>query len=157
MIVNSPEELARNLRELKEKKRVLLATGALCDEIELDGKKLLDYAAELALKLDVPVAATGNTVRGLRERGVEKTKKIFVAELLEFLRSKWLEPLMPERPEVLILVGYTPEITRRLLTGLKDVETAVLGPAAIPEASYSLPDMSLKQWAENLERLVKSL
>ena len=66
MSAKQPTELAACL---KSKKKVLLLTGALCNEPIFDGKSLLDYAAEIAKKLKLPVAATANTAKGLKERG----------------------------------------------------------------------------------------
>jgi CO dehydrogenase/acetyl-CoA synthase epsilon subunit len=155
MGVKQPAELAAYL---KSKKKSLLLTGALCNELNLDGKLLLDYAAEIAKKLKLPVAATANTSKGLKERGVEGVAKKYAAEIVDFIRwPEWKDPIMPEKPELLILLGYNPIVARGLASGIKGAETAALGNVYIKEATYSLPDASLKQYQQNLEELIKAL
>ena len=154
MKIQDPKRLARYL---KGKKDVLLLAGSLCDEVELDGGKLLNYAAQLALKLKAPVGATANTNQGLRQQGVENTKKMYAAELVKFMQGEWLEPITPRRPKIVVLVGYPPEVARSLLSNLKDVDTVVLGPSYLEEATRSTPDLSLKAWGDYLGTLVQAL
>jgi len=155
MIVKEAKELASILRG---KRDALLVVGSLSDQVEIKGKKLVDLAADLALRLNLPVAATGNTITGLRAKGVTEVKKMWVMELVDFLRhASWLEPFLPRRPQTIILLGYTPEIARNVISALKDVETVVLGPAALEGATYSIPDVSLKDWGEYLEGLILAL
>jgi hypothetical protein len=47
----------------------LVVAGDGCDRIVLDGKRLGEYAADVALKLSCPIAATGNTILGLKHHG----------------------------------------------------------------------------------------
>jgi CO dehydrogenase/acetyl-CoA synthase epsilon subunit len=155
MSAKQPAELATCL---KSKKKALLLTGALCDELKFDGKSLLDYAAEIAKKLKLPVAATANTCKGLKERGVEGVAKKYAAEVVDFIRwPDWKDPISPQKPELLILLGYNPTVARGLASGVKGAETAVLGNVYIKEANYSLGDASLKQYQQNLEQLIKAL
>lgn len=154
MKVEKPQELAQLLQGKKDS---LLLAGQLCQEIDFNGKTLLDLAAELAGALQLPVAATGNTVKGLMERGVAPVEKMWVSEVVEFMRSKWLDPITPHRPTTLIFLGYSPQVLRQLLSTISDAETVVLGPAFLEEATYSLPDVSLKGWQQYLEGLVQAL
>lgn len=156
MSIKQPQELASYI---KSKKNVLLLTGSLCDEVEFDGKKLLDYAAEIAKKIKTPVAATGNTVVGLKARGVESAKKKFAGEIVNAMRHPWLDPIMGEKPELLVFIGYNPAVAASLASTVKDGETVVLGNTYVEQASYSLPDASASwaQWRQNLEQLIQAL
>ena len=155
MSAKRPSELATCL---KSKKRALLLTGAFFNELNFDGKSLLDYAAEIAKKLKLPVAATANTAKGLKERGVEKVAKKYAAEIVDFIRGpEWKEPITTEKPELLIFLGYSPKVARGLTSGVKGAETVALGNVYIKEANYSLGDASLKQYQQNLEQLIKAL
>lgn len=166
MNVNTPQEIAAFV---KGKKNPLLVTGYLCDVFELDGRKLIDYAADIAKKMDVVVAATANTVVGLRARGVVRTKKMWIGELLNYLRDPWrkqnlqidvpkVHSLMDERPDVLILLGYDSRVTDWLISGLKDVDTVALAPRAVGRATCTLPDSaSFRQWQKLLDELVAKL
>lgn len=151
------ENLAQLASYLKEKRNVLILTGYWCDEIELNGRKLVDYAGEIAQRLKAPVAATGNTVVALKEKGVQAKKKL-VAEVINLMRyPEWRDPIMPEKPNVLILIGYPPKIAKALTSGIRDSETVVLGNTLIEEATFSLPDASLKKYKQNLEELIQEL
>jgi len=165
--IKEPRELAQYL---KSKKKAVLLSGWLCDELDLDGKKVLDYAAEIAGKLDIPVAATANTVMGLKARGVTKTKKMWLSEMVEYLnRGEWrdeymrkiepqLQSLSPERPELVVLIGYNPAVSDWAISGFKGVETVALTPGRVERATYSLPGTtSLRQWKKQMDQLVECL
>lgn len=154
MKVKAPGELARWLRQ---DRGGLLMVGEMCNEVEFNGRRLLDLAADIAKGLGLPVAATGNTAVGLRQRGVEPVKKMWAAEVVEMLRSGWGDPLSPQRPSTIILIGYSPGVARQLVSTVKDARTAVLGPAYVAEASRSLPDLSVKAWGQYLEELAQTL
>ena len=154
MSIRQPAQLARYL---KGKKNVLLLTGAMCDEMELDGKKLIDYAADLAKTLDVPVAATGNSVVGLKAKGVTSAAKKYAAEIMDYMRSPWREPIMKTKPKALVFIGYNPVVVKGLTSMVSNAPTVVLGNTYIEEATYSLPDASPTQYKRNLEELIKAL
>lgn len=154
MSVATPARLARYIRG---KKNVLVFAGYLCDEMELDGRKLSDYVAEISVKLGAPVAATGNTAVALKERGARAANKVAL-EVVEMLRYKeWRDPIMPQRPDLLVFVGYPGAIARALVTAAQGVETVVLGTAGVEEASQCLGEVSLAQYRRSLERLAKAL
>ena len=158
MSVMKPKDLGKFI---KGKKNPLLITGALCDEIDFpDAKrKLLDYAVDMAKKLkDQPIAACGNTVVGLKEKGITHTKKMWVGEIVEYTRDPWMEPYIKERPDVLVFLGYTPHSMGWLCSMTKDIETVALGYQAVDQATHSLPDtVSFGEYRKNLEELVKAL
>ena len=166
MNVKTPQEIAAFV---KSKSNPLLVTGYLCDIFEMDGRKLIDYAADIAKKMDVAVAATANTVVGLRARGVERTKKMWAGEILNYMRDPWrkqymqrdvpkVHSLMEDRPDVLILLGYDARVTDWLISGLRDIDTVALAPRAVGRATCTLPDtISLPRWGKLLDELVAEL
>ena len=154
MSVKDPSWLAQYL---SSGKKVLLLAGALCDQIELEDKSLLDYVAEIHKKAKAPVAATGNTVNGLRERGVD-TNKAWAAEMVNFMRYDWQNPIIDGKPEVMVFIGYSPTLATNLVSAVQGAETVVLGNTYIEEATYSLPDTtSFKEWQKELTELVQAL
>lgn len=154
MSAKKAADLAKTLR----RKRALLLVGSLADEVNFGGRTLLDYAADIAKKLDLPVAATGNTVVGLKEKGVTRTKKMWVGEVVDFLRYPWKDPIMEKKPDLAVFVGYSPAVAGNLTSMVTKVQTMVLGSTYVPQATYSLPDSSsLGQWQKSLEELVQAL
>lgn len=151
------EEVVKYLRG-KDKEKVLIMSGELCNKVHLGGKKLLDYAAEIAAKRGFSVAATGSTVKALKEKEGVKTKKMFAAEIPFYVKYGWKEGLS-EKPEVIIMIGYDPDISRSIVTSLEGagVDTVVLDNKEIKEATISLSDMSIGKWKGNLEVLIKNI
>ena len=142
---------------VREKKNVLILAGYQCDEMELGSRKLVDYASELAQQLDAPVAATGNCVVALRDRGV-RAKKEVALEILELLRYEtWRGPIMDKRPDLLIFIGYPKGVAQGLVSATRSVETVALCTAAIDGATCCLPDASLKDYQQSLDQLVQDL
>ena len=142
---------------IKKRKNVLLLTGYLCDEMELGGRKLSDFAAQIALKLDLPVAATGSSAVPLKEKGVRATRKA-LAEMVNLTRFPyWGDPITAQRPEMMVFIGYPARMLKSVLPAVKGVETVVLGNMSMKDATFSLPDASLNQYQKNLESLIGSL
>ena len=155
MSVKQPSEMAKYLQGSLF---CLFKTGSLCDEVSFDGKKLLDYAAEIAAKLDAPVAATANTPLGLKAKGIKSMKKMWAAEVMNYMRHPWEDPIMEQKPEVLVFIGYSPVVAHSFVSSVRDAETVVLGNTYVEEATYSLPQSSsLRQWQQSLEQFIQSL
>ncbi|MBI2858371.1 MAG: hypothetical protein HYX90_04765 [Chloroflexi bacterium] len=158
MSVMKPKDLGKFI---KGKKNPLVVTGALCDEIDFPEakKNLLDYAVDMHKKLkEKPIAACANTVVGLKQKGVTATKKMWVGEVLEYTRDPWMEPMIKDRPDALVFLGYTPQSMGWLCGMAKDIDTVALGYRAVDQATYSLPDTtSFTEFRKNLEELVKAL
>lgn len=155
----------KELGEYLKGKRVLIMAGQLCGEVEFNGKKLLDYVVEISNKLNAPIAATGNTSISLREKGAKKMRKMWAMELVNYIRLPWEKekehpPIMDEKPEVLLLIGYSALVAQNLASAVREEggKTMVLGSTYVEGATYSFPDFSsLKQWQENLEEFIESL
>jgi CO dehydrogenase/acetyl-CoA synthase epsilon subunit len=131
--------------------------GALCDKLDVDGKSLLDYVADISKKTNAPIAATGNTVTGLRQRGID-VKKAWAIEMANFAHRDWHHPIMEKKPQIMVLVGYSPLLASNLVSVVKGVETVVLGDKYVEAATYSLPDKdSYKAWRKELDDLVGAL
>jgi CO dehydrogenase/acetyl-CoA synthase epsilon subunit len=154
MTVKDASWLAQYLRS---KEKVLILAGALCDQVEFEGKSLLDYVVEIAKKTKAPVAATGNTVTGLRARGID-IGKAWAAEVVNFMRYEWQYPLIDGKPEVLVFMGYSPTLTANLASAVEDAESVALGSTYVEAATYSLPDVtSFREWQEELIALIQAL
>ena len=154
MSVSQPSQIAEYL---KSKENVLILAGSLCDDIDFNGKKLLDYAAQIAEKIEAPVAATGNTINGLRQRNVKAAKKMWAVEVINYLRYPWQDSIMEQKPEALVFIGYNPAVAQRLVSMMENTDSVVLGNTYVAEATHSLPDASLAQWQQNLEQLIQSI
>ena len=144
--------------KIRQHKTPLVVAGQGCSEIRLKGKPLSDYAVEMAETLGCPVAATGNAVlsMGEKERPVE-VKKMWLAELFRYLEDDWQEPLSAEKPDLLLTIGFHPELLEGMAAGMDQVDMIHLGPGAVADASLNMEAVPLGEWAENLGELIREL
>jgi len=160
-MIKKGKELAEQLKG----KKVAVMAGQLCNEMEFDSKKLLDYTAEICNKLNAPVAATGNTPLPLREMGVKNVYKMWAIELANNMRYPWEKDkehpiLADEKPEVLVLIGYTGPVAQSLVSTInkEDGKTVVLGSTYVEAATYSFPTAaSLAGWEQNLKEFIDAI
>ncbi len=143
------------VQRIRKHKNPLVVAGEGCGQITLDGEPLVAYAAALAEALSCPVAATGNTLKTLREQGSKvSAKKMWLAELFRYLEGDWREPILRERPDLLILIGYRPEMVQGVAAGAQGVSIAHLGPGALAEADLTMEAVPLAEWKRRLDELV---
>jgi CO dehydrogenase/acetyl-CoA synthase epsilon subunit len=93
----------------------------------------------------------------LKQRGITATKKMFVAEVVDFMRYPWLDPIMAEKPETLVFIGYNPKVAAALASAVKEAETVVLSNVEVKQATHSQPDTSPRGWQQSLEQLIQAL
>jgi len=142
-------------QQIRQHKNPLVVAGEGCEQIRLDGKPLVAYAVELACALSCPVAATGNILLAVQEQEkTVKTKKMWLAELFRYLEEDWEDPLLEKRPDLLLLIGYRPEMVRGMAADLQEVSIAHLGPGALTSARLTMEETPLVEWKRRLDELV---
>ncbi len=142
---------------IKDHKQPVLVAGDGCDNIELGGKKLIEYAALIAEKLNCPVAATGNTILYLRKKGGLKAKKMWLAELFRYLDDDWPGSLVDERPDLLVMIGYHPNRINGMVKSARNIHTVFLGPGNATSAEISTEEVPLKDWQSDLDGFINEL
>ena len=145
-------------QRIRKHKNPLVVAGEGCERISFEGKPLVAYAVELAQALSCPVAATGNLLVPVREQAKEvKTKKLWLAELFRYLRDDWEDSIMEERPDLLLLIGYRPEMVQGMTAGLQGISVAHLGPGMLATAVMSMEETPLVEWKRRLDELVNAM
>jgi len=142
---------------INKHKNPLIVAGDICDHIKLDKKMLTEYAAKIALKLDCQVAATGNTVLEIKKHEGIKVKKMWLAELIIGLKGKWADPVLSERPDLLIFIGYRPKTIDGMVAGLKRIHSVHLGPGKSLATNQGVEAVNFSEWGRNLDELVKAI
>lgn len=143
------------VQRIRKHRNPLLVAGEGCSRISLDGEPLVAYAAVLAEVLSCPVAATGNTLRALREQGKKvRAKKMWLAELFRYLEGDWQEPILQQRPDLLLLIGYRPEMVQGMAAGVQGVSIAHLGPGTLPGSDLTMEAVPIAEWKRRLDELV---
>jgi CO dehydrogenase/acetyl-CoA synthase epsilon subunit len=144
-------------RYIRAHQNPLILAGDGCDHIKLDDKMLADYAADFAVKLNCQVAATGNTINGMIKRQGVKVRKAWLVELITSLKGEWVDPILPERPDLLIFIGYRPEMIDGIIAGLDVIGTVHLGPGKSLTAEHSMEAGTFSEWKNNLDALIGSI
>ncbi len=143
------------VREIRGHKNPLVVAGEGCEQITLEGKPLVAYAIELAETLSCPVAATGNTLLSVQQKaGSVKAKKMWLAELFRSLEDDWQDSILEDRPDLLLLIGYRPEMVEGMAAGLQRISIAHLGPGTVTAAKLTMGETPLAEWKRSLDELL---
>ena len=142
---------------INKHKNPLIVVGDICDNVKLNGKMLTEYAVNVALKLDCHVAATGNTILTIKKHESIKVKKMWLAELIVALKGKWADPFISERPDLLIFIGYRPEVIDGMVAGLKRIHSVHLGPGKSRATNQGVEAVKFSEWESNLSELIKEI
>ncbi|MBI2857458.1 MAG: hypothetical protein HYX90_00150 [Chloroflexi bacterium] len=154
MKLSTPQQLAQVMRQ---KKSVLLFAGPYCDEMELGGSLLSDYASNISLRLDAPIAASANTVNRLRQKKAKVAKKSAI-ELVEMLRyPDWRDPITAPRPDLCVFIGFSNVVAAALAHASRGTDTVVLGMSPSPDATYGFAESSQSGLQSNLDALLAAL
>jgi CO dehydrogenase/acetyl-CoA synthase epsilon subunit len=144
------------VQRIRQYKNPLVVAGDGCERIRLDGRPLVAYAVEVAVALSCPVAATGNIVLAVQEQAAARVKaqKMWLAELFRYLQDDWKDPILGQRPDLLLLIGYRPEMVRGMAAGLRQVSVVHLGPGSLETADLTMQEIPLVEWKRRLDELV---
>lgn len=143
---------------IRRHRNPLVCAGQGCLEIDLGAKKLLAYVQDVASKLGCPIAATGNVQASLDGAGkTVRSKKMWLSELFCYLQGNWQEPLLENRPDLVVLAGYSPWMVRGMVEGVRGVSFVHLGPGKLEGADRTVGEEPMKEWKEALDRLVEAL
>ncbi|MGD1004039.1 MAG: CO dehydrogenase/acetyl-CoA synthase complex subunit epsilon [Methanoregulaceae archaeon] len=147
---------------IKRAKHPVLIVGHLAAEIDLDDKKMIDYLLELAQKGNLPVIATGHTNRDFLKRGFTKAKIMPAVEIGQRLTDPEWKGIDGKEPyDLAIFAGLPYYMEWTILSGLKhfapNLKTMTLDNTYQPHASWSFPNISVKDWIENLKSIIEKV
>ena len=159
--VSDPIVMA-NLLKSPNKKKVLVI-GAESLTWELDGKKVADYYIEIAKKLDCHVIATGHTYKYLKDK--IDSGKLWDLSLINatsrLVDIDWKGLDGEGQYEMAIFGGHLVYYVSQTLSRIKNfsnwVRTIELDKYSHPNARFSLPNLSDKEWKEFLEKVIENL
>ncbi|MFB0561672.1 MAG: CO dehydrogenase/acetyl-CoA synthase complex subunit epsilon [Candidatus Lokiarchaeia archaeon] len=145
---------------IKKKKRCLLIVSANAIR-ELNGKRLIDYAIEIG-KTGIPVVATANMIKELREAGFDKAVDLQLADITNRLRDpEWKGLDGKGQYDCVIYIGGIYYIQSQSLSTLKhfapDILTISLDREYQPNASFSFNNLKIKDWKNELDNLITEL
>jgi acetyl-CoA decarbonylase/synthase complex subunit epsilon len=143
-------------------KRPIMIVGHGAIEYEIEGKKLIDCLIELARKAHIPVIVTASTNREFLKRGF-KTAGLMPAMDIgnRLIDTDWKGLDGNGNYDLAIFVGLPYYMEWTILSGLKHfaphVKTMTLDCVYQPNASWSFPNSTIKDWAANFKGIIENL
>jgi len=159
LVITKPEVVASMI---KRAKRPILIVGHKAAEIELEDKKLIDYMIELARKANIPVVATAHMIGEFLKRGYRPAGWMPAVDIGNRLTDSEWKGLNGKGPyDLALFVGLPYYMEWTILSGLKhfapNLKTITLDNIYHPNASWSFPNISVKDWMENLKVIIEKI
>ncbi|PKL70758.1 MAG: CO dehydrogenase/acetyl-CoA synthase complex subunit epsilon [Methanomicrobiales archaeon HGW-Methanomicrobiales-1] len=147
---------------IRRAKRPIMIVGHGILEYEVEGRKLIDCLIELSKRGKIPVVVTASTNREFLNRGFSPAALMPAVDIANRLTdSQWRGLDGKESYDLAIFVGLPYYMEWTILSGLKHfaphVKTMTLDCVYQPNASWSFPNSTIKDWAANLTSIVANL
>jgi anaerobic carbon-monoxide dehydrogenase, CODH/ACS complex subunit epsilon len=147
---------------IRRAKRPIMIVGHGILEYEVEGRKLIDCLIELSKRGNIPVVATASTNREFLNRGFSPAALMPAVDIANRLTdSHWKGLDGKDSYDLAIFVGLPYYMEWTILSGLKHfaphVKTMTLDCVYQPNASWSFPNSTIKDWAANLTCIVENL
>ncbi len=159
MVITKPEIVAAMI---KKAKRPILVVGHKAAEIDLGDKKLIDYMIDLAKSGNIPVVATAHVISDFLKRGYRPAgfmPAVDIGNRLVDIEWKGLDG--GGAYDLALFVGLPYYMEWTILNGLKhfaqNLKTITLDKVYHPNASWSFPKTSAKEWMESLTVIIQKV
>jgi len=147
---------------VKRAKRPILIVGHLAAEDYSDDVKMIDYAIRISRAAAIPVVATAHVTTEFIKRGFQPAGWMPAMDIGNRLKDpewKGLDGMGPYDLAMFMGLPYYMEFV--ILAGLKHfskgLKTISLDRYYDPNASWSFPNLSVKDWNEGFEIILSKL
>jgi acetyl-CoA decarbonylase/synthase complex subunit epsilon len=145
---------------IRRAKRPIMIVGHGALEYEIEGKKLIECLMELARKANIPVVVTASTNREFLQRGFKPAAMMPAMDIGNRLTDpSWKGFDGKDNYDLAIFVGLPYSMEWTILSGLKHfaphVKTMTLDCVYQPNASWSFPNSTIKDWAANFKGIIE--
>lgn len=147
---------------VKRAKRPILIVGHLAAEDYSDDVKMIDYAIRMSKTAGIPVVATAHTMREFIKRDFHSVACISAMDIGNRLVDPEWKGLDGKGPyDLALFMGLPYYMEFVILAGLKsfsaNLKTISLDRFYNPHATWSFPNLSVKDWNESFEIIVNKL
>jgi len=158
-LIIKPEIVGAMLRKAR---RPVMIVGHGILEYEVEGRKMIDCLIELSKRGKIPVVATASTNREFLNRGFSPAAMMPAVDIGNRLTDPDWKGLDGKDPyDLAIFAGLPYYMEWTILSGLKHfaphLKTMTLDCVYQPNASWSFPNSTSKDWAANLTCIVNNL
>lgn len=147
---------------VKKAKRPILVVGHHAIEDYSGDVRMIDYAISMSQATGIPVVATAHTTKELINRNFHSTASMPAMDIGNRLTDPEWKGLDGKGPyDVALFMGLPYYMEFVILAGLKhfstNLKTISLDRFYNPHATWSFPNLSIKDWNESLDLIVKKL
>jgi acetyl-CoA decarbonylase/synthase complex subunit epsilon len=141
---------------IKKAAHPILVVGSNAVERYMEGKQLIEYLIDFARASKVPVVATAHMVGEFLKRGFEPAGFMSAMDIGNRLVDPEWQGIDGKGPhDVALFVGLPFYMEGLILSGLMhfapNLKTITLDNMYHPHASWSFPNATLEDWAENFK------
>jgi acetyl-CoA decarbonylase/synthase complex subunit epsilon len=159
LLVSKPEVV---VAMVKRAKRPILVVGHLAAEDYSDNVKMIDYAIRLSKAAGIPVVATAHMINEFLKRDFQPATWMPAMDIGNRLQDAEWKGLDGKGPyDLALFMGLPYYMQFVILSALKhfstNLKTISLDRFYNPHASWSFPNLSVKDWNENLDVIVNKL
>jgi acetyl-CoA decarbonylase/synthase complex subunit epsilon len=125
----------------------------------MEGRSLIEFLIDFANASKVPVVATAHMVGEFLKRGYEPADFMSAMDIgNRLVDPEWKGIDGKGHPDLALFVGLPYYMEALILSGLKhfapELKTMTIDNLYHPHASWSFPNSSAKDWAENLKVMI---
>ncbi len=147
---------------IKRAQRPLLIAGSNLTERFMEGKPAIEFIIDLAKAGNIPVVATAHMVGEFIKRGYTPAGFMNAMEISQRVGDPtWMGLDGKGHPDLVMYVGMPYYMEALILAGLKhfapDLKTMTLDNMFHVHASWSFPNGSFDDWANNLKVMTSKL
>jgi acetyl-CoA decarbonylase/synthase complex subunit epsilon len=141
---------------IKRAAHPLLIVGSNATERWMEGRQLIDYLIDFARASKIQVVATAHMVGEFLKRGYEPADFMNAMDIgNRLVDPEWQSIDGKGHPDLALFVGMPYYMESLILSGLKhfapDLKTMTIDNMYHPHASWSFPNGTLEEWANNLK------
>ena len=141
---------------IKKATRPILVVGSNATERYMEDRPLIEYLIDFARASRIPVVATAHMVGEFLKRGYEPAGFMSAMDIgNRLVDPEWHGIDGKGHPDLALFVGIPYYMEALILSGLKNfapnLKTVTLDNMYHPHASWSFPNGTLEDWAENLK------
>jgi acetyl-CoA decarbonylase/synthase complex subunit epsilon len=147
---------------MKRAKHPLLVVGHQAAEDYTDDIKMIDFAIRMGQITRVPTIATAHTTKIFLEKGIQPAGWMSAMEIGSRLRDpEWNGIDGKGQHDLALFMGLPYYMQFVILSGLKhfstNLKTISLDRFYNPHATWSFPNLSVKDWKENFDTIISKL
>ncbi|MGD0158774.1 MAG: CO dehydrogenase/acetyl-CoA synthase complex subunit epsilon [Candidatus Bathyarchaeia archaeon] len=155
-VITKPEVV---VAMIKKSKHPILVVGHKVAEIDLGDRKLIDFIVDFAQKTKIPVVATAHTVSEFLKRSYKPAGWMPAVDIgNRLVDPEWKGIDGKGQHDLALFVGLPYYMELTILSGLKhyapNLKTVTLDNVYHSHASWSFPNISAKDWLENLKVII---